>query len=211
VLHANPTVHHGSWAELIAVPEHTVAAKPPNVDVTEMGAAPLSAITALASFDALEPDPGKTVLVVGATGGVGSIFVQLAANAGARIIARRYPRTRTTSVGLACMTCSTAAPTFSAAVRERQAEGVDAVLDLVSQAPDVSVLREGGRLAYRSGPPVRRKAASTSWRCRRPRTSSASRGCSTPARFASPIQRASSWSRPARHSGHCPPRIPRAS
>jgi NADPH2:quinone reductase len=42
---------------------------------------PLSALAAVAAFDALAPGDGETVLVVGAPGGVGSFFVQLAAAA----------------------------------------------------------------------------------------------------------------------------------
>ena len=88
LLHANPTVHEGSWAELIAVPEDNyVTAKPTTVDFEHAGAAPLGAVTALAALDALAPVAGESVLVVGASGGVGSFFVQLAAAAGATVIA----------------------------------------------------------------------------------------------------------------------------
>src|ERR687891_683626 len=56
VLHANPTVRDGSWAELIAVPEdNMVAPKPRNVDFAEAGAAPLAAMAALAAFDGIAP------------------------------------------------------------------------------------------------------------------------------------------------------------
>jgi NADPH:quinone reductase len=88
LLHANPDVHDGSWAELITVPEDNfVAAKPGALDMTRAGAAPLAAISALAALDALTPRPGERVLVIGATGGVGSFFVQLAAHADAHVIA----------------------------------------------------------------------------------------------------------------------------
>lgn len=66
--HANPTVHAGSWAALISVPEDNfVAAKPGNLDFAHAGAAPLAALTAFAAFDALAPAAGETVLVIGAT------------------------------------------------------------------------------------------------------------------------------------------------
>jgi NADPH:quinone reductase-like Zn-dependent oxidoreductase len=90
--HANPTVHDGSWAELIAVPEDNfVAAKPRSLDFHRAGAAPLAGISAIAALDALVPAEGETVLVVGASGGVGSFFVQLAAAAGANVIAPALP------------------------------------------------------------------------------------------------------------------------
>src|ERR671921_2013051 len=44
-----PTVHNGSWAELIAVPEAVATRKPEGVDAASAGAAPLAAITALAA------------------------------------------------------------------------------------------------------------------------------------------------------------------
>ena len=87
VLHANPTVRDGSWAELIAVAANNAAAKPGSVDLAQAGAAPFAAVTAIAALDALAPTTGETVLVVGATGGVGTFFVQLAAAAGANAVA----------------------------------------------------------------------------------------------------------------------------
>jgi NADPH2:quinone reductase len=92
LLHANPTVHEGSWAELIAVPhDQSVARRPASIDVAQAGAAPLAALTALAAHDALELGEGATVLVVGASGGVGSFAVQLAAHAGATVLAPGLP------------------------------------------------------------------------------------------------------------------------
>ena len=68
---ANPTVHDGTWAELIVVPEDNfVARKPAGVELAEAGAAPLAGITALSALDALGVSEGDTVLVVGANGGV---------------------------------------------------------------------------------------------------------------------------------------------
>jgi NADPH2:quinone reductase len=92
VLHANPTVHERSWAELIALtPEMQVAPKPASLDLAAAGVAPLAGIAALAAVDALALSEGETILIVGATGGVGSFAVQLAARAGATIIAPALP------------------------------------------------------------------------------------------------------------------------
>jgi NADPH2:quinone reductase len=86
-----PTVHNGSWAELIAVPESVATRKPEDIDTASAGAAPLAAITALSALDALGVSEGDTVLIVGANGGVGSFAVQLAAEAGATVIAPALP------------------------------------------------------------------------------------------------------------------------
>src|SRR3954464_3453618 len=83
VLHANPTAHDGAWAELITVTEElSIAPVPEGIDLAAAGAAPLAGITAMTLVDALELSPGDVVLIAGASGGVGSLAVQLAAQAG---------------------------------------------------------------------------------------------------------------------------------
>jgi NADPH:quinone reductase-like Zn-dependent oxidoreductase len=92
LLHANPTVQEGSWADLIALnPEMQLAPKPASLDLAAAGVAPLAGIAALAAVDALALSKGETILIVGATGGVGSFAAQLAARAGATIIAPALP------------------------------------------------------------------------------------------------------------------------
>jgi NADPH2:quinone reductase len=146
--HAAPAVHDGSWAELIAVPEDNyVAAKPAGADLQAAGAAPLAAITALAGFDGLSVSAGETVLVVGATGGVGSFFVQLAADAGAHVIAPAFPEDEEYLRELGVDEVIPRAADLESTVRKQHTEGVDAILDLVSFAPDASLLKAGGRLA----------------------------------------------------------------
>src|SRR5687768_13336124 len=83
VLHANPIVHDGAWAELITVTEElSISPAPEGVDLAIVGAAPLAGITAVTAIDALELSEGDVLLVAGAAGGVGSLAVQLAARAG---------------------------------------------------------------------------------------------------------------------------------
>lgn len=148
LLHANPTVHDGSWAELITVPEdNLVAAKPRSLDFAYAGAAPLSAITAIAAVDALAPAEGESVLVVGATGGVGSFFVQLVAAAGANVIAPGLPDDHEYLRGLGVSELVDRNADVATAIRELNPDGVDALLDVVSQTPDASLLKDGGRLA----------------------------------------------------------------
>jgi NADPH:quinone reductase-like Zn-dependent oxidoreductase len=148
VPYANPTVRDGSWAELITVPEDNFAsAKPRSMDFAAAGAAPVAALTAIAAFDALAPTDGQTVLVVGATGGVGSFFVQLAAAAGADVVAPALPEDHEYLRGLGVGEFLERNSDIGAAVRELHPDGVDALLDNVSQTPDASVLKDGGRLA----------------------------------------------------------------
>ena len=152
ILHANPTVHDGSWAELIAVPDDNfLAPKPRTLDFRHAGAAPLAAISALAAHDALAPAQGETVLVVGAAGGVGSFFVQLAAAAGATVIAPALPEDHDYLRGQGVSELVDRDADVAAAVRGSHPDGVDAILDVVSPTPDASLLADGGRLASTIG------------------------------------------------------------
>lgn len=64
----NPTVHAGTWTELIVVPENvSIARKPESVELATAAAAPLTAITAMSAIDALAIGQGDTLLVIGAT------------------------------------------------------------------------------------------------------------------------------------------------
>ena len=152
VLHASPTVHEGSWAELIAVAEdNSVAPKPRSLDFAHAGAAPLSAISAIAALDALAPAEGENVLVIGAAGGVGSFFVQLASATGANVIAPALPEDYEYLRELGAGELIDRNADVAAAVREAHRDGVDAILDLVSPTPDVSLLNDDGRLASTLG------------------------------------------------------------
>jgi NADPH:quinone reductase-like Zn-dependent oxidoreductase len=152
VLHANPTVHEGSWAELIAVPENnSVAPKPRSLDFAHAGTAPLSGISAIAALDALAPAEGENVLVIGAAGGVGSFFVQLASATGANVIAPALPEDYEYLRELGGVELIDRSADVAAAVREAHPDGVDAILDLVSPTPEASLLNEGGRLASTLG------------------------------------------------------------
>src|SRR5512132_24258 len=148
----DPAVHDGSWADLITVPaDDQVAAKPRSPDMAHAGAAPLAGITALAAFDALAPTQGKAVLVVGATGGVGGFFVQLAAAAGANVSAPGFPEDEDYLRALGVNEILDRNADLEASVRERHADGVDAILDVVSDSARDSLLKEGGRLASSRG------------------------------------------------------------
>jgi len=154
VLHANPNAHEGAWAELIAVPQdHSIARAPEGIDVTRAAATPLAGITAMLSVDALELSAGDTALIVGATGGVGSFAVQIAARAGATVLAPALPEDEAYLRHLGVSEVLPRDGDVGAVVRERHPDGVDAVLDLVSYAPGAfdAALKSGGRVASPNG------------------------------------------------------------
>lgn len=77
----------GAFAEYVAVKD-AVAAKPANVTFEEAAAVPVAALTALQGFrDKAQLQPGQTVLVNGASGGVGTFAVQIAKALGAEVTA----------------------------------------------------------------------------------------------------------------------------
>jgi NADPH2:quinone reductase len=152
--HANPTVHDGSWAELIVVPEDTfIARKPDGVDLATAGAAPLATIAAMTCIDALDLSEDDVILVVGAPGGVGSFAVQLAARARATVIAPALPEDEDYLRGLGVSDVIAREGDVVAAVRERHPDGVDALVDLVSYAPGAfdAALKAGARVASTNG------------------------------------------------------------
>src|SRR4029453_1159853 len=78
---------NGSLAEYVAVEARNLAPLPASVDFVTAAALPISGLTAWQGlFDHGCLEPGQTVLIHGAAGGVGSIAVQLAREAGARIV-----------------------------------------------------------------------------------------------------------------------------
>ncbi len=77
--------HSGSFAELVAAPVQLLARKPANVSFEQAASAPIPGIAALQALRAADVAPGARVLVVGASGGVGSYVVQMAKGVGAHV------------------------------------------------------------------------------------------------------------------------------
>jgi len=75
-----------SQAELVAVPAEQLTAKPAAVSWEVAGSLFVASMAAYASVQAVAPQPGETVVVSAAAGGVGSVAVQLARRTGATVI-----------------------------------------------------------------------------------------------------------------------------
>jgi NADPH:quinone reductase-like Zn-dependent oxidoreductase len=80
------TDERASHAELVVVAADRLARRPPEVPWEVAGALFVAGTTAYAAVRAVAPAPGETVAVSGAAGGVGSLAVQLARRAGAKVI-----------------------------------------------------------------------------------------------------------------------------
>lgn len=150
VLHADPLVQAGAWAELITVGEGGgIALVPAGLTLEDAGAAALAGVTAMTAVGALRLAEGDTVLVAGAAGGVGSLAVQLVADAGATVIAPALPEDEELLRGLGVAEVVPRDGDVAAAVRELRPDGVDALLDLVSYGPGEydGALKDGARVA----------------------------------------------------------------
>jgi NADPH:quinone reductase-like Zn-dependent oxidoreductase len=80
-------LHSGTYAELVSVPVERLWRKPKNVPWGEAAGLPLAGMTAYrAVIDTLRVSESDIVLVLGASGGVGSLATQLAVMSGATVI-----------------------------------------------------------------------------------------------------------------------------
>lgn len=128
MLHA--PVGEGSYAEMVAVPEKAAIAKAPEkLSLTEAAAAPTAGMTALQLLEKAGLSAGQTLLLIGATGGVGSFVTQLARTKGIRVIAsvsNGADAERMKKLG--------AESTVNYRENEPYPQQVDALIDLVDQA-----------------------------------------------------------------------------
>lgn len=142
----------GGHATRVAIPSGQLMPLPGNLSYAEGAAIPEAALTAwtnLVAEGGLEK--GETVLISGATGGMGSFAVQLARELGARVIASGRDRDRLEQLrGYGVEEICLAGSHLAQQVREAtNGRGVDLVVDFVggSELPGhVASLRERGRL-----------------------------------------------------------------
>ncbi len=80
-------VPSGGWADLVPVPTHSLAELPASVSFAQAATLPVAGLTALYALEKGGFLLGKSVLVTGASGGVGHFACQLAHDAGAHVVA----------------------------------------------------------------------------------------------------------------------------
>lgn len=149
-----PVVNEGAFADYVVVGEgYGIAAIPEGLEFADAGVLGLAGTAALNVIDAIAPKSGETVLVVGATGGVGAYAVQLAAATGATVIATAKPGPEADfarDLGATHVVDYTG--DLAAQVRAIAPEGVSAAVHLVGDPAAVTdLLASGGRLASTLG------------------------------------------------------------
>jgi NADPH:quinone reductase-like Zn-dependent oxidoreductase len=143
----------GTFAEFATVPESIgVSHFPSALAPVEAAALPTAGMTALDALDRLELAAGSTLLVVGASGGVGSFATQLAAARGIHVIAvaRLASFDRLRALGAQELVDASSVDPVDQ-VREVHPGGLDGVLDMMSDrsrfARMAALVRPGGRAA----------------------------------------------------------------
>ena len=152
---------HGGYAEYAVLPDSLLAPKPRSLDYAHAAAVPLAAMTAYKSlYDAANLASGQTVLIHGASGGVGSFGVQLAKARGATVIATAS----THNLEFVKTLGADEVIDYTATAFESVVHQVDVVFDPVGgdiQEPSFKTLRPGGILVSVAGgrPPSSELAA----------------------------------------------------
>src|SRR5688572_23592575 len=147
----------GFYAQYAAVNADLVSHIPGNLTIEQAGVMPVDAMTALRGLDdTLELKPGETVLIFGASGGIGHLAVQLAKRIGARVFA---VASGADGVELARSLRADAVvdgrkDDIVSAARAFAPNGLDAALmtaggDAADRA--LTAMRDGGRVAYPNG------------------------------------------------------------
>jgi NADPH:quinone reductase len=146
----SPIGSSGTYAEYVAVTaEAPMALVPDGLELVAAAAVPTIGGTGLTLVNSLEPLEDKTMLVIGAGGGVASFAIQYAVIAGARVIAnvRASAEKRVRSYGVAQTIDDTAVP-VGETVRRAYPDGIDVLIDLASDAESfsslASLVRPGG-------------------------------------------------------------------
>lgn len=147
----------GFYAEYAAVDADYVSIVPDELTVRQAGAMPVDALTALQGLDdTMGLEAGESVLIFGASGGVGHLAVQLARRMGARVFAAASGNDGVSLVERlgADAVVDGRRVDVAAAARDFAPDGLDAaLLTAGGEAAEraLQAVRDGGRVAYPNG------------------------------------------------------------
>ena len=159
----------GFYAEYVVVPASTAAPVPQGLGLREAGAIPITGLTALQGInDTLKVQKGETVVIYGASGGVGTLALQFAKQRGARVfaVASQEDGVALTQRLGADQAVDGRDGEVGKLLNEFAPNGVDAVFTTANEPSldiCVAAIRQGGRLVYPNGvepEPAKRKDVS---------------------------------------------------
>ena len=133
----------GTFAERVAIaerPSHgALALVPEHLDLRLAAAVSTAGMTAQGALEKTNSQPGQTLLILGATGGVGVLAIQFAVQAGIRVIATARGEESEWIEGFgASEAIDYSERPVAAALKDAHPDGIDAVLDLVGDPAQVS-------------------------------------------------------------------------
>ena len=136
----------GTLAELTTASTGTIAKRSASIGEIEAAALPLAGVSALQSVEAAAPRPNDVVVIVGASGGIGSYSVQLAALSGAHVIGvtSKGKTEYVKSLGAGEVIDRTAVDVLET-LRAKHPNGVAAIIDTGSDAAGLARLSEAVR------------------------------------------------------------------
>lgn len=146
-----PVVQFGTFAEYIVIPESYLALKPKTLSFQEAAAIPLVGLTVFQGLiDLGRLQPGQIVLLLGASGGIGTMAIQLAKEKGARVIGVAGGKNHAYMRELgADFTLDYHETDITAEVKKIVPEGVDLIFDAASGETlqkSLGALKPGGKL-----------------------------------------------------------------
>ena len=146
----------GFYAEYAVANADHVAHVPGKLDLKEAAVAATTGLTALQGIEALRLRPRETVLIFGATGAVGTMAVQFAAQRGARVLATATGKAAARlirSLGASAI-IDARDDAFARRLQKAAPTGIDAVLALAGGEElerCLDFVRPGGRLVHPNG------------------------------------------------------------
>jgi NADPH2:quinone reductase len=156
-VYASNFEHTGFYAQFVAVPASSTARIPSTLNLKHAGAIPITGITALDGIDrVLKVGKGQSIVIHGATGGVGSLALQFAKFRGARVLATatgKDGRALARRLG-ADEAVDGYEDDLTGAARAFAPDGLDAILALAGGDPLealIEALPRGGKVAYPNG------------------------------------------------------------
>lgn len=176
VYYAGDITRPGCNAEFQCVDYRLIARKPQTLSFEEAAAMPLTTLTAWEGFERMHLAEGKTLLIIGAAGGVGSVAIQLAKQSGVYVIATASrPETRQWCLDLGADAVIDHRSDMIAQCQDLGFQQVDAIanfvdtdgywdtmIELIAPFGEMFLIVEP-KIALRIGDPIKAKCVSIIW------------------------------------------------
>lgn len=146
----------GSYAEYITLPENLLVEVPASLDPAKAAVLILNYLVAYqAMHRVVQVNPGDKVLIIGASGGVGTAFLQLGQLARLKMYGLASPSKHNLLIDYSAIPIDYHRPDIVEQIRKTEPEGIDYVFNGMGEEyfeHGLAVLRRGGTLVHYGGP-----------------------------------------------------------